>query len=364
MIQRSKAFTILIVVLLASVILVACDSQGDVTQESETESADSITTEISEPETAEGVTDAVETEDPEPPEAITHVLIPESPLGSGSILTDRSTAVFASEGRALADNFEINILERPFTPEDMEYRPELDIVRAEISLNGDFLYISILLEGTPNSEDNATYGIEFDLDTDGRGDWLVFGSTPLNEGWTTDGVRACTDEDEDVGGARAMRSDPPNESLTGYENCVFDSGQGISPDEAWIRMDPDNSNRIQIAVLHSLVGFDEGFVWSVFADANGTEPSFFDYHDQITLQEAGSADITNENYPLNALGLFDNTCRWSYGFTPTGLEIGICQVPATPAPASQPSGCVQPPPPSSDPCWIWFQDSCQWICYN
>lgn len=364
MIRRTKAHTIIIAAFLAGVILVACKSEGEVAQESETESAETIATEVSEPQTTEVEPDAAETEEPNPPEAISHLITPDSPLGSGSILTDRSTAVLAPEGRALADNYEINILERPFTPEDMQYQPELDVVRAEISLNGEFLYISILLEGTPVSDGIAVYGIEFDLDVDGRGDWLVFGRTPSNEGWTTDGVRACTDEDEDVGGTRPMRSDPPNESLTGYENCVFDSGQGISPDEAWVRVDPENPNRIQIAVLHSLIGFDDSFVWSVFADGNGTEPTFFDYHDQITPQEAGSADITSDNYPLNALGSFDNTCRWSYGFTPTGLEIGICQVPATPAAAPQPSGCVMPPPPTADPCWIWFQDTCQWVCYN
>lgn len=364
MIRRTKAYTLIIALLLASIILTACDSQEEVNQESETETAETVNTEAPEPEAVDSEADAAETEDPIQTEAITHVLTPEGPLGSGSILTDRSTAVLAPEGRALADNYEINILERPFSPGDMQYHPELDIVRAEISLNGDFLYISILLEGTPAIDENTAYGIEFDLDIDGRGDWLIFGRTPSDEGWTTDGVRACNDQDEDVGGTRAMRSDPPNESLTGYENCVFDSGRGVSPDEAWIRIDPDNPKKIQIAVLYSLIGFDERFVWSVFADANGTEPSFFDYHDQITLQEAGSADITSDNYPLNALGLFDNTCRWSYGFTPTGLEVGICQVPATPAPAPQPSGCVQPPPPDSDPCWIWFQDSCQWICFN
>jgi hypothetical protein len=206
------------------------------------------------------------------------------------------------------------------------------------------------------------YGVEFDLDIDGRGDWIVFGPAPTEDGWTTDGVQACRDEDEDVGGLTPMRSDPPAENLTGYEDCVFDSGRGISPDEAWIRIDPDNPERIQIAVMHSLLGFDERFVWSVWADANGTDPGFFDYHDQITAEEAGSADITSDNYPLKELGLFDNTCRWSYGFTPTGSEIGICTVPATPVP--EPSGCIKPAAPSADPCWWWDQANCTWVCFN
>jgi hypothetical protein len=176
-------------------------------------------------------------------------------------------------------------------------------------------------------------------------------------------VRACTDQDEDVGGVTPMRSDPPSDNLTGYDDCVFDSGRGVGPDEAWVRIDPDNPKRIQIAVMHSLLGFDERFVWSVWADANGTDPGFFDYNDQITPEEAGSADITSDNYPLKALGLFDNTCRWSYGFTPTGLEVGICSVPPTPVPES-PTGCVKPPRPSSDPCWWWVPAACEWQCYN
>lgn len=364
MITKNRSFTIFITLLVVSFLLVACNSPTEEATETEVGNGAAITTEAVESEVSGAESNAVETEDNDPIPEIVHIVTPDGPLGSGSILTDRSTASLAQEGRALADNFEINIFERPFTPEEMLYQPELDIVRAELSLNGDFLYISILLEGTPSPESLAVYGVEIDLDIDGRGDWLIFGASPAVEGWTTDGVRACNDQDEDVGGATAMRSDPPNESLTGYENCVFDSGIGISPDEAWIRVDPENPKRIQIALLHSLLGFDERFVWSVFADANGIEPGFFDYHDQLTPEEAGSADITSLNYPLKALGLFDNTCRWSYGFTPTGLEVGICLVPATPAPESQPSGCVQPPPPDSSPCWIWFQNSCQWICFN
>jgi hypothetical protein len=366
MIRSTTIYPIVVIVILASLILAACDSQAEATQEAVTEEGAAITTEASEPDPAEGEPEVAETEEAAQPteeEEIVHEVMPETPLGSGSILTDRSTAVLASEGRALADNYQINILERPFAPDGMQYQANLDIVRAEISLNGDFLYISIFLEGEPTAGSETSYGVEFDLDVDGRGDWLIFGPAPTGDDWTTDGVRACTDQDEDVGGATPMRSDTPVESLTGYEDCVFDSGRGIGPDEAWIRIDPDNPKRVQIAVLHSLLGFDERFVWSVWADANGTDPGYFDYHDQITPEEAGSADITSENYPLKELGLFDNTCRWSYGFTPTGTEIGICTVPATPIPEG-PTGCIKPAQPSADPCWFWDQDNCVWVCFN
>jgi len=71
-----------------------------------------------------------------------------------------------------------------------------------------------------------------------HGDWLVLADAPPDSEWTTDGVRACRDANGDVGGPTAMIPDGPHASRDGYEDCVFDSGYGIGPDEAWIRRDP------------------------------------------------------------------------------------------------------------------------------
>jgi hypothetical protein len=281
-------------------------------------------------------TEAPPTEEPTvPPTAtptVAHVTIPSGPAGVASFMTDRSSAALASERRAIADNYEINLLERPFTSEVMDYKNYLDITRGELSLNPPFVYVTIQLEGSPPPGVTVDYGLEVDLDLDGHGDWLITGQAPPDTNWTTDGVRACRDANNDVGGPTAMRVDAPNAARDGYEDCVFENGYGIGPDEAWIRRDPSNANYIQVAFLFTLIGSDGEFLWGAWADEGLREPAWFDYQDHFTAVEAGSPASTSSEYPIKAVALLDNTCRWGYGFTPTGTEPGACYVPPTPTP--------------------------------
>ncbi len=280
----------------------------------------------------------VVTEEPEPAESptptptVAHQVIPSSPAGVQSYIIDRSTASLAGERRAIADNFDWNLVERPFTAEVMDYKDYLDITRAEISLNPPFMYFTIHLEGAAPADSTAAYGVEVDLDIDGHGDWLILGQIPSDSTWTTDGVVACRDANGDVGGPTPMRTDPPHASRDGYEDCVFDGGYGIGPDEAWIRRDPSHADRVQIAIMFTLIGSDGQFVWGVWSDEGVQEPGWFDYNDHFTLAEAGSPASESSHYPLKAMAAMDNTCRWSYGFDLTGTEIGVCPVPATPTP--------------------------------
>jgi hypothetical protein len=273
---------------------------------------------------------------------VEHSVIPTNPGGVASFMTDRSTAALASERRAIADNFDTNLLERPFTANEMDYKDYLDITRGELSLNGPFVYITIYLEGSAPAEAEAAYAVEVDTDLDGHGDWLIMGLLPAGTDWTTAGVRACRDANGDVGGPTPMRSDTPNSARDGYEDCVFDSGYGIGPDEAWIRRDPGHADRVQIAFLFTLIGSDGEFLWGAWADEGVKEPGWFDYHDHFTFPEAGSPASNSSEYPIKALALIDNTCRWGYGFVPTGSEPGVCYVPptATPEPQGSISGYV------------------------
>ena len=296
------------------------------------------------PDTAEDsseVTEAEATEAPPmetptptstPTPTVQHQVIPSGPAAVQSFMTDRSTAILASEHRAIGDNFDFNLLERPFTEQDMDYKDYLDITRAEMSLNQPFMYVTIYLEAAAPADSTAAYGVEVDLDVDGRGDWLILGLVPPDSVWTTDGVRACRDVNGDVGGPIAMRSDAPNPARDGYEDCVFDSGYGVGPDEAWIRRDPGHDDRVQIAFLFTLIGSDGHFLWGAWSDDAIQEPGWFDYHDHFTPTEAGSPASDSSNYPLKAMPLMDNTCRWAYGFTPSGDEIGVCYIPPTPTP--------------------------------
>jgi hypothetical protein len=271
-----------------------------------------------------------------PTATVVHITQPSDPGSLSSYVTDRSTKSLASERRAIADNFDWNLFERPFTSQVMDYRDYLDITRGELSLSSPWVYVTIFLEGSPPDGAQATYGIELDLTLDGRGDWLIVGLVPSDSTWTTDGVRAFKDANNDVGGATPIQADVPSPSLDGYEELVFDQGYGPDPDAAWIRRDPSHADRIQLAFKHGLIGSDVEFLWGAWADEGVSAPEWLDYNDHFTIAEAGSPASESSNYPIKALAEVDNTCRWAYGFTPDGSEPGVCPVPQTPTPTPVP----------------------------
>jgi hypothetical protein len=289
------------------------------------------------------------TEDALPTPTVAHQIQPSNPASVKSFMVDRSSAALASERRANADNFDINLLERPFTTQVMDYQEYLDITRAELSLGPPWLYVTIFLEGPPPAGSEAAEGVEVDLDIDGHGDWLILADAPPDSEWTTDGVLACRDANGDVGGPTAMIPDGPHDDRDGYEDCVFDSGYGIGPDEAWIRRDPGHADRIQIAFLFSLIGNDGKFTWGAWSDESIKDPAWFDYNDHFTSIEAGSPASESSQYPVKAMASMDNTCRWAYGFVPTGSEPGVCYIPPTPTPLPTPTPSPTTPPTDTSP---------------
>jgi hypothetical protein len=241
--------------------------------------------------------------------------------------------ILAPEHRTLTDNYDWGFLERPFTREVMDYQPHLDLTRGELSLVPPWIYITIFLEEAPPSDAHATYAVEIDLDIDGRGDWLLTASLPQGGEWSTDRVRAYQDNNNDVGGLRPLRADPPPQTGNGYETLVFDQGIGPDPDAVWARIPPGNPDRIQIAFKHDLIAVDTYLLWGVWADGATDQAGWFDYNDHFTLAEAGSPLSTSPDYPLDQLASIDNSCRWAYDFTPTEQLPGMCALPATPTPS-------------------------------
>jgi hypothetical protein len=271
-----------------------------------------------------------------PTVAVVHSLFPSDPPPPARFMTDRSSAALADERRSIADDFNTGLFERPFTSQVMEYKSYIDLNRSEISAGGLWLYVTLFLEGQPSVAEPASYGVEIDLDLDGRGDWIIVGAAPPTTDWTTDGVRAYQDTDNDVGAQTPVRSDPPAGSLTGYETLVFDQGVGPDPDAVWIRLAPGAPNRIQIAFKPGLIGGDnEFFGWGwAFADP---QPAWQDYQDHFTLLQAGSPLGESSQYPVKDLALIDSTCRWGYDFNPTLSAPGLCPVPPTPTPPPTPT---------------------------
>jgi hypothetical protein len=290
---------------------------------------------------ATGVPETVAVVTPEmsPTVPIVHLVTPGDPLLAARFMTDRSSAILAGERRSIADDFNNGQFERPYTSQVMDYKGYLDLTRGEISASGVWLYVVLFLEGSPTAGEPAAYGVEIDLDLDGRGDWMIVGAAPTSSSWTTDGVRAFTDTNNDVGAQTPLRSDPPG-STTGFDSLVFDQGQGPDPDAAWIRLSPVNPNQIQIAFKTGLIGGSNHFLWGVWSFAD-PQPAWQDYNDHLTLEQAGSPLIENSNYPVKELALSANTCRWGYDFNPTGSEPGVCRVPT---PTATPSKTPTPTP--------------------
>ena len=321
---------ILFIVIILTVTALSCNLPGEPTP-----TVDVAEIQRQTEEAAEAAEPPPEPPAPTPTTEIVHVTFPTGPTTLPSYLTDRSSIEFADEGRTIGDSFIANLFERPFTETEMEYRAYLDITHANIGVEEPWIYFTIHLEGLPPAGTIVTYGAEMDVDIDGRGDYLLSALLPEGTEWTTDGVKVVTDLDEDVGGENPMRSDPPNEAWTGYEEVLFDSGIGEDADSAWIRIHPDKENVIELAIKHAVIGSDRDFMWGVWSDEGVREHTWLDYNDHFTAEEAGSPAIVDEVYPLAALNLVDNTCRWVYGFNPSGEELGICRVP--PPPPGEPS---------------------------
>jgi hypothetical protein len=263
---------------------------------------------------------------PSPADAatITHLTQPGNPPGASSYISDRSSASLASERRSIGDDFNRNWLERPFTSQVMDYQAHLDMTRAEFAVGAPWIYFTLFLEGLPPADSQALYGVEIDLDKDGRGDWLIVGAAPPDSSWTTNGVRAYRDTNNDVGSSTPMRADSPPYSGNGYDELVFDQGYGSDPDAAWIRRAASGANEIELAVKSSLIGQYDEYLWSAWTDDGVRQPGWFDYHDYFSIADAGSPISDNSNYPLKALAAVDSTCRWGAGITPEADDPGVC----------------------------------------
>jgi hypothetical protein len=284
------------------------------------------------------------TENPTATIQITHNIMPSEPGASrASSMTDADTSPYASEKRAVGgENYSSGFFERPFNTQTMDvYYPELDILQAWLNNDSTWVYVMIRVVGSDsNGTLGGSYGAEFDIDSDGRGDFLVFVKNPATA-WSVEGVEVWQDTNNDVGHAVPKITDPP-QGGDGYDTRLFYAGQGNDADLAWARIDPTNPQVVQIAIKYSALGNDPAFMWGAWAQ-DVFHPEWFDYNDHFTIDEAGSP-LTSQSqyYPLKALAAADNTCRWVFGFEPTGNEPGICSLPATPTP--QPTNTPLPLP--------------------
>ena len=335
--------------------------QTELAQEREEEPTATLepTTEPIEAPTEEPTQEPLDTEEPDEP--IVHSMVPGTPpSGRESGVTDADSSAGAAQGRALAgEDFSRNLYERPFTSETMTYRPDLDIIKTTLNRGTDFVYVEIEVQGLhPDGGLQGTYGFELDLDLDGRGDVLVLASSLQSE-WSTDGVFAWEDTNNDVGGETPIIYD--GQDGNGYNHLIFDEGKGDDGDLVWARISPSNSHVAQLAYKPALTNWTDEYLWWAVTDNMVKNPTWYDYNDHFTHDQAGSPLNGLSQYPLKELAELDNTCRWSVGFIPDGTEPGLCRIAqptSTPQPTITPTMTVTASPQNGNISGtVWIENS-------
>jgi hypothetical protein len=257
---------------------------------------------------------------------IAHAIIPVTGAKAPSIAHDNEeSTTFKSKGAREGDDFSRNRFERPFTSNTMEYVPQLDIMDFSIANDEIFFYVEIQLVGLDASTNSLTgsYGVEIDRNRDGRGEILITTAPPYTTEFSTNGVAVYVDANGDIGGKKAGR---PDDGFVGngYEGVLFDLSQNIHPkdnDLAWVRFVDGERPAIEIAFKKWI--FQDGkeaFFWNVWASGTKLDPSKFNLHDTMTIEQAGASNAENPNYPLKGLAAIDNSCRLPFGYEALGSE--------------------------------------------
>ena len=116
--------------------------------------------------------------------AAEHIQIPGKPKERiDTYLIDFNSIDYAADGFTYGDNIKRNVLERPFTAKEMEYRGEIDIIRVNLKVSETWVHVSIFLAKDLPAIGGMKYGMELDLDENGRGDYLIQSNLPLSEAW-------------------------------------------------------------------------------------------------------------------------------------------------------------------------------------
>ena len=261
--------------------------------------------------------------------------------------SDTTSSVDATKKRAPGgDSFVNDLFERPFNATTMDtYFPYIDILDTQGYVDTTWGYATITLSGTDaNGHLPGKYGVELDLNLDGRGNWLIVVSNPSSTDWSTKGVQVWKDTNGDVGGTVPIVADKATSNGDGYETLVFDQGKSSdNPDGAWARISSDNKT-VTLAFKLSMIGSPKFYAMGAWAGTD-LNPAMFDYNDHMTHIQAGDPDPGLKLYAIKALSEIDNTCRLAIGFAATGREPGLCLTIIKHRESEQP-GNPPPPPPN------------------
>jgi hypothetical protein len=266
--------------------------------------------------------------EPTPPP---HVLIPGEFTGKEQVIHDQDTEPYASENKAAGgDEFKQGRFERPFDKK-MVYLGNLDIVKSTmIRTDPEFIFVTIQVAKPVASAINnaAFYGLELDLNRDGRSLFMIRGLGPLSEDWTTEGVDVWKSSAAEQPLTMASEGGIPVTGALGFDVNLLRAGRGTDSDLAWIRLKPGTEDIVEIAFKNTIVGGEKGkFIWRPFTDGAPFSEREYDLQVSYTLEQAGSPYKGEINYPLKDVFAVDNTCRVASGYTASGYEPGICPLP-------------------------------------
>lgn len=299
-----------------------------------------------------------------------HQTRPGEPPPAQATLWDRPTGQDLQPGQPVVpqggDTYTRNIYERPFVENTQDtYFPDLDITEARLSLDAQWVYVTIVLYGLHPDVGfpQGSYGVELDLDRDGRGDLLVWVERGVQSTeWADTRVAVYVDADEDLGAARACLPDAPFNG-TGYERLLYYEARGEDPDLAWARWVPGERPVVQLAFKRTLLEGRDQFTWWVWADGKLNWPAAMNFHDSIPFPNAGSPYPDHPLFPARAIARVDNTCRGAFGFEPTDEDLA-CHVcpPDREFPPDEPfKMCPSPEGPPVEGC-TWDEDQDAWEC--
>lgn len=270
----------------------------------------------------------------EPP--IQHQVFPAAlPQSRSGQAGDQDSSVTSNQKKSNGgDRFTLEQFERPFSTNIMDvYFPNLDIVNTSVFQDDTWIYGTVkVVDRSAATVEPYRFAMQLDVQVDGRGDWLILALNPSSTDWTTDGVQIYFDANGDVGNLTPMASDKNALNGDGFEQMVFDQGKGDDPDAAWVRISPDDSNTVGIAVKRSLLGDPRVYMVNMWTGHGTLNPAMFDYSDRYTHEQAGAADPGFPLfYPIKEVYELDNSCRIAVGFQPTGSEPGLCLVSVAPS---------------------------------
>jgi hypothetical protein len=262
----------------------------------------------------------------------------ESPTEPGSpvylqMLLDCNTGEVVALGSPIqphpgCDSWQINRYERPFNAGAQDqYHPDEDILSVALG-QGQYWYYARLeiYDVDPDTGGlNGTYGLEIDMDLDGRGDVLIMaeilGSRESISEWSNTGVQAWKDTDNDVGNEMPMKPDPAVDT-DGYDEASLDP-QALSGD-VWVRATLGKPSFVEIAFKPEVIDGDQAFKWWAWVDEGVSNPSGYDYHDAFAHEEAGDVYTSESFFPAREVYSVDNTCAEFWGVDPPPDDPSVC----------------------------------------